>query len=262
MFYSKGWMPLVQLFSRIEEEVNDRYLELNPEMSRSDRHVEGMEEGGVPTTLVDAWKADPSSFQADIDEETNWQVWMICEYVSSVAVMSPSGEPIMASKLLLECFNTPWLDGTHVNLSFGTVGSTGFLGNKDTPPSSGQLAISYGPFLGCPILLKVDEVEKAIQVVRSFSPFFPRDQEKIKRKHGEVGNKTQSRGRPRIGGGIREETIRSEFIMRKEAGQLSPKKEATIQESIEWAKAAHNWDLTRTSAQRYLAPIWEDSSAR
>lgn len=63
------------------------------------------------------------------------------------------------------------------------------------------------------------------------------------------------RGRRRKGGGAVEQAVQDEFAERLASGQLPEKAEGVWQEVMDWAKKALGEEISRSTAQRYLAPI-------
>ena len=60
------------------------------------------------------------------------------------------------------------------------------------------------------------------------------------------------RGRPKAGNGMVEVAVRIEFRRRAEEGQLPKKKEAIIQDCIDWIRQTFGHESSRSTVQRYL----------
>lgn len=65
-----------------------------------------------------------------------------------------------------------------------------------------------------------------------------------------------SRGRQPKGAGMIKTAVTNEFLRRSQDGCLADKNEAVCQEAIEWVLATFGETISRTTAQRYLAPMF------
>lgn len=96
----------------------------------------------------------------------------------------------------------------------------------------------------------VGEVE--ISGFRIGATLFIDDSEK-----NEKGPSKLPRGRQRKGDGAIAVAVKNEFARRLRDGSLPGKKEAIVQEVIGWVESVFDQEISRTTAQRYLAPVLE-----
>ena len=155
MFFEKGWMPLVDLY----RDVRADWIKDNPQPSPVeivDFDLPESEDAPNFGTINDIGR-----WNHFVHTETNMETWAICDSLKIVGVTSPSGRTIHCSKVLLEWESPSSNVGWHVNLAHGTVGSARWLDEYNEPPTDNDLLQTYGPFLGLPIVFKVQEVKEA-----------------------------------------------------------------------------------------------------
>lgn len=68
------------------------------------------------------------------------------------------------------------------------------------------------------------------------------------------------RGRHKKAGGVVEKAVKNEFLRRLRAGLLPEKSESVVYECMSWAKETLEESISRTTAQRYLAAVFEEAA--
>jgi hypothetical protein len=155
VFYEKGWMPLVDLY----RDVRADWIKENPKPSPVETvDFDSPTSGDTPDFDV---INEIGRWNHFVHVEANMETWAICDSLKIIGVTSPSGRTVHCSKMLLEWESPSSNVGWHVNLAHGTVGSARWLDEFDEPPSERDLLQTYGPFLGWPVVLKVQEVKEA-----------------------------------------------------------------------------------------------------
>lgn len=76
-------------------------------------------------------------------------------------------------------------------------------------------------------------------------------------RHSALPQSRTRRGRPKLQTAELDQVIRNEFRRRLKAGLLSEKREAIIQEAMDWAQTVLTKDISRSTAQRILKPIFD-----
>lgn len=76
-----------------------------------------------------------------------------------------------------------------------------------------------------------------------------------------VSQVKRGQGRQRKGDGLVEKAVRNEFMGRLRSGTLPDKAEAVCQEVIDWSRKVLEVDVSRSTAQRYLAPVFSARKA-
>ena len=68
------------------------------------------------------------------------------------------------------------------------------------------------------------------------------------------------RGRPKTQTGDLDKVIQNEFRRRRDAGLLPKKREAVIQEAMDWSHKILSKEISRSTAQRVLKPLFDVGS--
>ncbi len=130
MFYEEGWAPL----SEVTAEVFRKLQALK---------AAGDLEGSLKGTLAVS-------------------VWEVCDACTKVGVTAEDGSVIPATKDLVAWADPLGLSNEHVNVRFGTVGSTTLKGEDGKLPGQAELIARYGPFLNLPIVIPVNNFQSSM----------------------------------------------------------------------------------------------------
>ena len=130
MFFEEGWAPLSEVTSEV-------FRKLQALKAAGDL------EGSLKGTLAVS-------------------VWEICDASTKVGVTAEDGSVIPATKDLVAWADPLGLSNEHVNVRFGTVGSTTLKGEDGTLPGQAELVARYGPFLNLPIVIPVNNFQSSM----------------------------------------------------------------------------------------------------
>ncbi|WP_131802630.1 hypothetical protein [Limimaricola pyoseonensis] len=229
MFYKDDWMPLSDSFRVLH--------------------------------AAETWVSTANGFDIDSTvRTTSKHLWTHLNEVDQIGVLLSNGEIVFASKRLVDDDFFGERSNAHVDLLIGTVGST-TAEEIEHFRSNDDLIKRYGPFLGCPILLK--QKEFIGYMAKSYPEFEHKSaSQSVRASEHQLREVSKRRGPRKYGDGWVEKVVKNEFLRRLRKGLLpSDQRDATTMEAIEWVKIVFEEDVSRSTMQRYLAPAFREMDA-
>lgn len=132
------------------------------------------------------------------------------------------------------------------------------LEEEETGPELLEFADMLAPLRGCLVCWKPDKWPYNLPDLVKECASYRDSPEAVHR----IKPETLPRGRPPKGGGIIQLAVRNTYLERLRAGGIPHmQREYVLNDAIAWAKRILGEDVSRSTMQRYLAPVFDEMDA-
>ena len=137
MFFEEGWVPLSEVTSEVF------------------RRLQGLHAAG-----------EMGEMKQGLSKILAISVWDICDASTKIGVTSADSTIVPASKDLVSWADPGNLSNEHINLRFGSIGSTTLPGENGELPGQDELRARYGGFLNMPVVIPINNFQSSLTFLK------------------------------------------------------------------------------------------------